>query len=174
MFNEENAVSIKKGDNSWKPITQLQFPCIYECYNMVYKDHKLYCLDHYNLTIFDFSGHVPSQVFEISVDGCVNRTVAGAIRHPGTIPCKRYLACYKNSMVVTVDGDVLIVNSVRESMSYIWDFEIYKMGSSTGSKWEEIFLRETRPFFWSWVSQCLPRTLKESRETRSTLMVLIQ
>ncbi|CAF2130659.1 unnamed protein product [Brassica napus] len=81
---------------------------------MVYKDHKLYCLDHYNLTIFDFSGHVPSQVFEISVDGC-------------------------NSMVVTVDGDVLILNSVRESMSYIWDFKIYKMGSSTGSKWEEIF-----------------------------------
>uniref|UniRef100_M4DSA4 KIB1-4 beta-propeller domain-containing protein n=1 Tax=Brassica campestris TaxID=3711 RepID=M4DSA4_BRACM len=140
MFNEENAVSIRKGDNSWKPITQLQFPCIYECYNMVYKDHKLYCLDHYNLTIFDFSGHVPSQVFEISVDGCVNRTtVAGAIRHLGTIPCKHYLACYKNSMVVTVDGDVLILNSVRESMSYIWDFKIYKMGSLTGSKWEEIF-----------------------------------
>ncbi|CAN7013902.1 unnamed protein product [Brassica rapa subsp. trilocularis] len=140
MCNEENAVSIRKGDNSWKPITQLQFPCIYECYNMVYKDHKLYCLDHYNLTIFDFSGHVSSQVFEISVDGCVNRTtVAGAIRHLGTIPCKRYLACYKNSMVVTVDGDVLILNSVRESMSYIWDFKIYKMGSLTGSKWEEIF-----------------------------------
>ncbi|RID72718.1 hypothetical protein BRARA_C04597 [Brassica rapa] len=140
MFNEENAVSIRKGDNSWKPITQLQFPCIYECYNMVYKDHKLYCLDHYNLTIFYFSGHVPSQVFEISVDGCVNRTtVAGAIRHLGTIPCKHYLACYKNSMVVTVDGDVLILNSVRESMSYIWDFKIYKMGSLTGSKWEEIF-----------------------------------
>ncbi|CAG7884044.1 unnamed protein product [Brassica rapa] len=143
MFNEENAVSIRKGDNSWKPITQLQFPCIYECYNMVYKDHKLYCLDHYNLTIFYFSGHVPSQVFEISVDGCVNRTtVAGAIRHLGTIPCKRYLACYKNSMVVTVDGDVLILNSVRESMSYIWDFKIYKMGSLTGSKWEEIFVRK--------------------------------
>ncbi|WZY85336.1 hypothetical protein YC2023_031720 [Brassica napus] len=143
MFNEENAVSIRKGDNSWKPITQLQFPCIYECYNMVYKDHKLYCLDHYNLTIFYFSGHVPSQVFEISVDGCVNRTtVAGAIRHLGTIPCKHYLACYKNSMVVTVDGDVLILNSVRESMSYIWDFKIYKMGSLTGSKWEEIFVRK--------------------------------
>ncbi|CAF2026464.1 putative F-box protein At5g66830 [Brassica napus] len=139
MFDEDNAVSIKKGDTSGKPITQLQFPCIYECYNMVYKDHNIYCLDHYKLTIFYFSGHVPSQVFEISVDGCVNRTVAGAIRHPGTIPCKRYLACYKNSMVVTVDGDVLILNSVRESMSYIWDFKIYKMGSSTGSKWEEIF-----------------------------------
>ncbi|KAH0935346.1 hypothetical protein HID58_012463 [Brassica napus] len=27
---------------------------------------------------------------------------------------------------------------VRESMSYIWNFKIYKMGLSKGSKWEEV------------------------------------
>lgn len=46
--------------------------------------------------------------------------------------------CCLNNLVVTVDGDVLIVNSVPESMSYIWNFKIYKMGLSKGSKWEEV------------------------------------
>ena len=46
--------------------------------------------------------------------------------------------CCLNNLIVTVDGDVLIVNSVRESMSYIWNFKIYKMGLSKGSKWEEV------------------------------------
>ncbi|WZZ89963.1 hypothetical protein YC2023_118542 [Brassica napus] len=126
MFDEENAVSIKKGDSSWKPITQLSLSSIEDCFNMIYKDRKLYFLNYYKLTIFDFSGHVPLQVFKISVRGCVKRAVGGAIRLPGTIPCKRYWACYKNNMVVTVDGDVLIVNSMRED------------GFIDGSKWEEV------------------------------------
>lgn len=149
MFDEENAVSIKKGDSSWKPITQLSLSSIEDCFNMIYKDHKLYFLNYYKLTIFDFSGHVPLQVFKISVRGCVKRAVGGAIRLPGTIPCKRYWACYKNNMVVTVDGDVLIVNSMREGMSYIWNFKIYKMGSSMGASGRKLFLWETRRFFWS-------------------------
>ncbi|KAL0843387.1 hypothetical protein Bca101_016632 [Brassica carinata] len=140
MLDEENMVSIKKGDNSWKPITQLSLmSSIEDCFNMIYKDHKLYCLNYHKLTIFDFSGHVPLQVFKISVRGCVRREGGLGIRLPGTIPCKRYWACYKTNMVLTVNGDVLIVTSEREGMSYIWNFKIYKMGSSTGSKWEEIF-----------------------------------
>lgn len=79
------------------------------------------------------------QVFKISVRRCIERAVGGTTRIPGNIPCKRYYwACYKNNVVVTVDGDVLIVNSMRKEMSYIWNFKIYKMGSSKGSKWVEV------------------------------------
>lgn len=45
----------------------------------------------------------------------------------------------KNNVVVTLSGDVLIVSSIRRGMSKIWNFEIYKMDSSKGNKWEQTF-----------------------------------
>ncbi|CAA7057837.1 unnamed protein product [Microthlaspi erraticum] len=134
MFNEEDAVSFKKGDTSWKQIPQLALSGIDECFNMVYKDHKLYCLNYYKLKIFDFSGEIPVQVFKISVRGCIRRLSGLRIRMPGNFPLNRK----KNNVVVTLSGDVLIVTSTRPSMSKIWNFEIYKMDSSKGNKWEEI------------------------------------
>ncbi|KAL0738762.1 hypothetical protein Bca4012_014972 [Brassica carinata] len=79
MLDEENMVSIKKGDISWKTITQLSLSSIEGCFNMIYKDHKLHCLHYHKLTIFDFSGHVPLQVLKISVRGCVRRAAGLAI-----------------------------------------------------------------------------------------------
>ncbi|KAL1201745.1 putative F-box protein [Cardamine amara subsp. amara] len=136
MVDEENAVSFKKGDNSWKQIPELSLSGIEECFNMVYKDHKLYCLNFYKLKIFDFSGEIPVQVFKISVRGYI-QMLEGFMRLPG-IPLKDQMAHHKDDLVVTVGGDVLIVKSVRPSMSKIWNFQIYKMGSSKGKKWEEI------------------------------------
>ncbi|KAF8049533.1 hypothetical protein N665_2185s0002 [Sinapis alba] len=55
-------VYLKKGYNSWKQISE----GIQE--DIVFKDHKLYCLDKNNeLRIFDFSGEFPLQVSRVRV-----------------------------------------------------------------------------------------------------------
>ncbi|CAA7057836.1 unnamed protein product [Microthlaspi erraticum] len=134
MFNEEDAVFFKKGDSSWKEMPELSLSDIDECFNMVYKDHKLYCLNYDELKIFDFSGEVPVEVFKISVRGCVPRL----LRCPGRRPPANTLIRMKHNVVVTLSGDVLIVTSTRPGISKIWNFEIYKIDSSKGNKWEEI------------------------------------
>ncbi|VVB12133.1 unnamed protein product [Arabis nemorensis] len=110
MVDEEDAVVFKKGDNSWKQMPQLSG--IEGCFNMVYKNHKLYCL---------------------------NNLSGLRMRPPGTLPDEVSFAHSKNNVVVTVGGDILIVTSLCQYMSKIWKFRIYKMDSSKGNKWEEIF-----------------------------------
>ncbi|XP_010451278.1 PREDICTED: putative F-box protein At5g66830 [Camelina sativa] len=133
MFDEENVVSFKKGDNSWKQVPELSG--IGECFNLVYKDQKLYCLGYCKLKIFDFSRDIPVKVFKISVRGYVKIL----LRCPGRMPQNIPLTRMKNNVVVTLSGDVLIVTSIRQGGSKIWNFEMYKMDSSKGNKWEQTF-----------------------------------
>ncbi|CAA7057835.1 unnamed protein product [Microthlaspi erraticum] len=134
MFNEEDAVSFKKGDTSWKQMPELSLSCMEQGFNMVYKDHKLYCLNYYKLKIFDFSGEIPVKVFKTSVHGFIQRLLIC----PGRMPPAYSLTRMKHYVVVTLSGDVLIVTSTRPCMSKIWNFEIFKMDSSKGNKWEGI------------------------------------
>ncbi|CAH2078303.1 unnamed protein product [Thlaspi arvense] len=89
MINYESVVSFKKGDTSWKQIPQLSLSGIEECFNMVYKDHKLYCLNYFELKIFDFSGEIPLQVFKIRVHGCVQMLPMFPGRSSPNIPWTR-------------------------------------------------------------------------------------
>ncbi|XP_019087636.1 PREDICTED: putative F-box protein At5g66830, partial [Camelina sativa] len=135
MADEDYAISFKRGDNSWKQIPTLSG--IEECFSMVYKDHKLYCLNYYNLKIFDFSqDNTPVRVFKTSVSGCLKQPGGFCMRLPG-IPRKDQAAHFKDNLVVTLTGDVLIVKCHRPSFSEIWEFEIYKMLGN--NEWEEVF-----------------------------------
>lgn len=129
-------VSFKKGDKSWKQVTQLPSSFIDECFNMVYKDHKLYCLNYSKLRIFDFSGEFPLQVFEISVRGYVSFEHGPYNRV--NAPLKLRMNRFQNNIIVTVRGDILIVGSVRPNMTDTWLFVIHKMDSSKEDKWEKI------------------------------------
>ncbi|CAH2078306.1 unnamed protein product, partial [Thlaspi arvense] len=138
LVGDEALVCLKKGDDSWKQIPQLSFSSIYMCFHMVYKDHKLYCLNYDDLHIFDFSGDIPLQVSKISVHGYVKREKdLGIMRHRMPWGMEDKVVRRKNSVVVTVRGDVLIVRSKRRPQE-TWRFRIYKMDSSNGNNWEEI------------------------------------
>ncbi|ESQ47155.1 hypothetical protein EUTSA_v10028141mg, partial [Eutrema salsugineum] len=139
LWIDEKTKDYLKGDNSWKQIPELLSSGVYDCFDLLYKDHKLYCLNHYKLKIFDFSGQVPLQVFKISVRGCVHIATGLQMRLPD-IPHDLQVVKRKTNMVVTLRGDILIVESLRPFMSKIWEFEIYKMDSSkkTKSKWDKI------------------------------------
>ncbi|XP_010474053.1 PREDICTED: putative F-box protein At5g66830, partial [Camelina sativa] len=135
MADEDYAISFKKGYNSWKQIPTLSG--IEGCFSMVYKDHKLYCLNYYKLKIFDFSGdNNPVRVFKTSVSGCLKQPGGSCMRLPG-IPWKDQAAHSKKNLVVTLTGDVLIVKCYRPSFSVIWEFEIYKMLGN--NEWEDVF-----------------------------------
>ncbi|KAL1218496.1 F-box protein [Cardamine amara subsp. amara] len=125
---KETLVSFKKGDNSWKQ-TKFSLSCFFNSFDLVYKDHKLYCLNYDKLLIFEFSGEIPRQV-----------TIPGGlcIRVPD-IQWERQMHRRKTNMVVTVRGDVLIVRCIRPSMTKTWEFKIFKMGSSKENIWERIF-----------------------------------
>ncbi|KAJ4899779.1 F-box protein [Raphanus sativus] len=124
---------LKKGDKSWKQISEgIQD-------DMVFKDHKLYCLADDELRIFDFSGEFPLQVSRVSVGG-------GRVQ-PKILSCRRMRlpdipdhiqeVRTRENVVVTVRGDVLIVKSESPFLSETWNFKIFKMDSSNGL--EEIF-----------------------------------
>ncbi|KAF3596253.1 hypothetical protein DY000_02027038 [Brassica cretica] len=125
----EDLVYCKKGDNSWKQFSE----GIQDQEDMVFKDHKLYCLAYDALRIFDFSGEFPVQVSRVSV--------GGLMRLHGIPPHVQEVRM-RNSVVVTVRGDVLIVKSECPFMSETWSFKIFKTDSSKGL--EEIF------FFGRW------------------------
>lgn len=132
MADDDFGISFKKGDNTWK-----QIPGIEECFSMVFKDHKLYCLNYYKLKIFDFSGDIPVKVFKTCVSECLKPRGGGGgfMRLPG-FPVNDQLSHRKDNMVVTLCGDVLIVQCHRPSFSKIWKFKIDKMvGNNT---WEKI------------------------------------
>ena len=120
----EDLVYCKKGDNSWKQFSE----GIQDQEDMVFKDHKLYCLAYDALHIFDFSGEFPLQVSRVSV--------GGLMRLHG-VPLHVQAVRMRNSVVVTVRGDVLIVKSECPFMSETWSFKIFKTDSSKGL--EEIF-----------------------------------
>lgn len=133
MVYDEYAISFKKGDHSWKQIPTLSG--IEECFSMVFKDHKLYCLNYSKLKVFDFSGDTPFRVFKTCVYACLQPPGICGVRTP-EIPWKDRMSHFKNSVVVNLAGHVLIVKCCRPSMSKIWKFEIYKMEGN--NKWEEI------------------------------------
>uniref|UniRef100_A0A1J3HEU4 F-box protein n=2 Tax=Noccaea caerulescens TaxID=107243 RepID=A0A1J3HEU4_NOCCA len=141
IVDDEKVLSIKKGDDSWKEI--LLFPGIErrpmpieeEIPQLVYKDDKLYCLNFNQVHIFDFSGVAPLLVFSTCVKECVKRLLV----YPRWIPKYGDLQ-RRNNMVVTLGGDILIVRrKMLLRRSFTWNFKIFKMDSSDGNKWKEIF-----------------------------------
>lgn len=123
----DTLVYLKKGDKSWKQISE----GIQE--DMVFKDHKLYCLANDELRIFDFSGEFPRQVSRVSVGGrCVKLERRGLMLRLPRIPCHVQEVRRRENVVVTVRGDVLIVKSESPFMSETWNFKIFKMDSSMG------------------------------------------
>ncbi|KAJ0261777.1 F-box domain-containing protein [Hirschfeldia incana] len=125
----ETLVYLKKGDNSWKKISE----GIQDQEDMVFKDHKLYCLANDELSIFDFSGEFPLQVSRVSIGGgCVIPEKRGLMVRLPRIPWHVQEDRSRNNVVVTVRGDVLIVRSESPFMSETWNFEIFKMDSSKG------------------------------------------
>lgn len=82
---------------------------------MVDKDHKLYCPNYSKLKVFDFSREIPHKIFKISVRECIQMASSFYMRFPRTQIVQ--MAHYKNYMVVTVGGDVLIVKIELPSMS---------------------------------------------------------
>ncbi|KAL0890830.1 hypothetical protein Bca101_014813 [Brassica carinata] len=119
----ESLVYFKKGDNSWKQISEGNQE------DMVFKDHKLYCLTNDELRIFDFSGEFPLQVSRVSIGGGRVEPEILSCWLPG-IPWHVQEARERNNVVVTVRGDVLIVKNENPSMSETWNFKIFKMDSS--------------------------------------------
>ncbi|WZZ75798.1 hypothetical protein YC2023_087168 [Brassica napus] len=77
----EDLAYFKKGDNSWKKISD-QLSGSQK--GMVFKDHKLYALTEEELRIFDFSGEFPLQVSRVNVGGCVKLEIKkiGGMRSP--------------------------------------------------------------------------------------------
>ncbi|EOA18160.1 hypothetical protein CARUB_v10006634mg [Capsella rubella] len=134
MSEEDHAISFKRGDNSWKQIPSLSG--IEECFSMVFKDHKLYCLNFGKLKVFDFSGDTPFRVFKTSVSDFLQPPRPFGMRMPGT-SWKDNVVHSKNKVVVTLAGDVLIVKCRRPNVSKIWEFKIYKMVGN--NQWEEIY-----------------------------------
>ncbi|CAA7031018.1 unnamed protein product [Microthlaspi erraticum] len=101
----------KKGDTSWS-----QIPKSSDCYQMVYKDHKLYSSRYYGYSfkIFDFSADTPREAFHDDTYHTRYRRLRGGAK-----------------FVVTVSGDVLRVERMF-SESGILSFIIYKVYSSLG------------------------------------------
>ncbi|XP_048620287.1 F-box protein At1g69090-like [Brassica napus] len=133
----EDLAYFKKGDNSWKKISD-QLSGSQK--GMVFKDHKLYALTEEELRIFDFSGEFPLQVSRVNVGGCVKLEIKkiGGMRSPA--PWEFYKLRRRSNVVLTLGGDVLIVRSKSPCMSCSWNFRIFKMDSSNGNiKWKEIF-----------------------------------
>ncbi|KAJ0231511.1 F-box domain-containing protein [Hirschfeldia incana] len=116
----------KKGDNSWT-----QIPEALDCFDMVYKDHKLYFLRYYrDLRIYDFSGEIPQQSFWCS---CVyvERFVSGGPRRPQQSNRRRLWA---TKLIVTVTGDILKVETFLRPVSRVWSFRLFKICSLGLSK----------------------------------------
>ena len=131
----ESLAYVKKGYNSWKQISE----GIQNQEDMVFKDHKLYCLTNNELRIFDFSGEFPLQLSRASLGGGgrVNEIFSLRMRFPG-VPWYVQQVRKKKNVVLTVRGDVLIVKSKNPAMSETWNFKIFKMDSSSKGL-EEIY-----------------------------------
>ncbi|KAL0659510.1 hypothetical protein Bca4012_080095 [Brassica carinata] len=130
----EDLAYLKKGDNSWKKISE-QLSGSQR--SMVFKDHKLYGLTKEELRIFDFSGEFPLQVSRVNVGGCVKLEKIGGMRSPE--PWEFNQLRRRNNVVVTLGGDVLIVRSKNPHRSYSWNFRIFKMDSSNEEVGGNIF-----------------------------------
>ncbi|XP_010439380.2 PREDICTED: putative F-box protein At5g66830 [Camelina sativa] len=105
MFGEVNAVSFKRGDNSWKIIPYLLG--IDECFKMVYKDHKLFCFNYFKIRIHDFSGEIPLEIFRISVRECLPRSVGLTIYFNGNLSEEKYQE--NNIFIYNLDSKKLSV-----------------------------------------------------------------
>ncbi|KAL1201668.1 putative F-box protein [Cardamine amara subsp. amara] len=106
----------KKGDNLWNKI-----PEISDCLDMVYKDHKLYFLNHgWLFNIFDISGETPRKTFQ-----CVVMVETGFQPSMDTYEhrCKSWIFT-DTKLVVTVAGQVLKVEKwwIRKNKS--WSFRV--------------------------------------------------
>ncbi|KAJ0263502.1 F-box domain-containing protein [Hirschfeldia incana] len=130
----ETLVYFKKGDNSWKQLSE----GIQDQEDIVFNDQKLYCLTNDELRIFDFSGAFPLQLSRVSIGGgCVKLEGRGLMVRLPRIPWHVQEVRGRKNVVVTVRGDVLVVESESPFMSETWNFKIFKVDSSKGL--EEIF-----------------------------------
>ncbi|KAG7541869.1 F-box domain [Arabidopsis thaliana x Arabidopsis arenosa] len=115
-------VYAKKGDKLWNQIPEI----ILDSLDMVYKDHKLYSFSYRDLfTILDFSGEIPRQTFQRFMH---------VYRFEWLSPRSRQLSnswCLaETKLVVTVTGDVLLVERMLRPRSRIQSFNVYKFYSS--------------------------------------------
>ncbi|XP_010448924.1 PREDICTED: putative F-box protein At4g22170 [Camelina sativa] len=109
----------KKGDTSWNKIPETSF-----CFNMVYRDHKIYFLNFHDVfKIFDFSGEVPQQTFEwmVYVDKWPRVHC-----HP---PDNNWHSNV-TTLVVTLTGKVLKVERMWVVSSRTWSLRVFEVYSS--------------------------------------------
>ncbi|CAA7061757.1 unnamed protein product [Microthlaspi erraticum] len=117
----------KKGDMFWNPI-----PKTSDCYDVVYKNHKLYLLGRYGVVrIFSLAGETPQESFLCRVPTPNNEPFDQRLevrhwRNPWTR--------YRTKLVVTVTGQVLKVVQLYKYLSRVWSFRVYKVCSSGFSK----------------------------------------
>ncbi|CAH2078287.1 unnamed protein product [Thlaspi arvense] len=100
----------KRGDTLWN-----QIPETSGCCHVVYKDSKLYMVSLYYgyVIIFDFSGEIPQRK--------LHRSVAFVSSRFGNL---------RDSLLVTVTGDLLTVERTWRRRSSTWYFRVIKICSS--------------------------------------------
>ncbi|XP_010445215.2 PREDICTED: putative F-box protein At4g22170 [Camelina sativa] len=109
----------KTKDTSWNKIPKTSF-----CFNIVYRDHKLYFLNfHDEFKIFDFSGEVPQQTFEWMV--YVDKW-NWHLRHPPDNSWHSNVT----TLVVTLTGKVLKVERMWVVTSRTWSLRVFEVYSS--------------------------------------------
>ncbi|EOA19174.1 hypothetical protein CARUB_v10007853mg [Capsella rubella] len=115
-FGRWCVVYSKKGDTLWNKI-----PETLGCFDMVYRDHKLYFLSKNDVfKIFDLSGEIPQQTFQwmVSVDKC----------QPRPPPREWYSSITR--LVVTLTGKILKVEQMWVMGSRNWSFRVFEVHSS--------------------------------------------
>ncbi|CAL9226488.1 unnamed protein product, partial [Arabidopsis halleri] len=107
----------KKGDTSWNQIPQTP-----DCFNMVYKDHKLYFIGYFHsFKIFDLSGEIPQQIFEWSV----------FVDHSSL----RGRGVWATTLVVTLTGKSLKVERVKRDCCFqVFDISSGRRINSLGDE----------------------------------------
>ncbi|XP_019086574.1 PREDICTED: LOW QUALITY PROTEIN: putative F-box protein At4g22660 [Camelina sativa] len=117
-------VYAKKGDTLWNQIPSV----ILDSLDMVYKDHKLYSFSYRNLfTILDFSGEIPRKTFQRFINVNVYRLESLS---PRSRQLSNAWCVAETRLVVTVTGDVLLVERRLRPRYRIQSFNVYKFYSS--------------------------------------------
>ncbi|CAA0396157.1 unnamed protein product [Arabidopsis thaliana] len=115
-------VYAKNGDKLWNQIPEI----ILDSLDMVYKDHKLYSFSYRNLfTILDFSGEIPRKAFQ-----CFMHVYRSEWLSPRSRQLSNSWCVAETKLVVTVTGDVLLVERMLRHWSRIQSFNVYKFYSS--------------------------------------------
>ncbi|XP_010445216.1 PREDICTED: putative F-box protein At4g22170 [Camelina sativa] len=106
----------KKGDTSWNQIPQTS-----DCFDMVYKDHKLYFLSETEgFKIFDFSGANPQETFQ---------SIFKLAKTNQYAPSNQWNV-HDTKLVVTVTGKVLKVEKMWRASTRTTSFRVFEVYSS--------------------------------------------